>query len=196
LVRAIPKGILQVVKHSKAGAKNRFRTERTPRDTQTGLEKKLCVVCCENRIADVRLRRDDAIRERIIRRTAMSFIPTCREFLPVTERKCESLPEPNDILRIASAEKGPPVQFGGCGVVQEASDGPRQEGGETRECSLSVLAESQSLVGLKRLEPHAQTELMWAARKSRTILKGVQISVDSEIASIVAARQPQLRLRV
>src|SRR5690242_7756445 len=126
----------------------------------------------------------------------MSFIPTCGEFLPVTERECDSLPKPNDILRIAGAEKGPPVHFGGGGIEQEGTDAPRQKGGEARECSLSILAESKCFVGLKRLQPHAKTELMRTARQRHAIFEGVQISVDAEIAPIVAAGQPELSLGV
>ena len=64
------------------------------------------------------------------------------------------------------------------------------------ESGLAELTERDSFVGLEALEPDAEIELMAAAGQADTILKGVEISGNGEIAAIVAAREAELGLRV
>ena len=67
---------------------------------------------------------------------------------------------------------------------------------ETRECGLTVLAECNCFIGLKGLEPGSEFQLMASAGHGHPVFEGKQIPCDAKIASIIAARKSNGRLRV
>ena len=64
------------------------------------------------------------------------------------------------------------------------------------EGRLSELAEREGFVRLERLEPRAEAELMASADERHAIFIGEEIARDAQIASVVAAGESNLRLRI
>src|ERR1700757_2121171 len=75
LVGAITERILQVVVHTEAGTDHGFIRERTPRQPDTWLRQKLCIVRGKERVSDMWLRRNNAVGECIVGGAAMRLVP-------------------------------------------------------------------------------------------------------------------------
>ena len=74
--------------------------------------------------------------------------------------------------------------------------GSQQESLQAGEGSLPVLAEREGFVGLERLEPGTKGELMPPPGEENPIFQGEKITRDPQVASVVAACQTYLRLRI
>ena len=94
---------------------------------------------------------------------------------------------------VPRAEERAPVHRRRRGVVQEARRAG-QEVWQAGERHLSVLAERDLLVGLERLQPHADANLVTSLRHRQIVGHGEQVASDVQVAAVVAARQPQLGL--
>src|SRR5262249_54602217 len=76
LIGAVAEGVLQIVVHAKSCADNSFWTGWTPCQADARLRQERGVVGGEEGIANVRLRRDHAVREGVVGGAAVGFVPS------------------------------------------------------------------------------------------------------------------------
>ena len=91
-----------------------LRIDRTPGHADAGLRQKPCVVGGEERIANVRIRVDDAVGEGVVGGAIVGFVPAGRKFVTKAERQREVATDANDVFGVQCAEKE--RQLSGVGV--------------------------------------------------------------------------------
>src|ERR1700686_684247 len=107
----------------------------------------------------MRLTGNYSIAERVIGGATVGLVPSGREFVAEAQRHGQLRRQANDILGIQRAKKRPPIHFSWRGIVKKRRRRSLQESLQAGECRLTVLAERDRLVCLKRLEPGATTKL-------------------------------------
>ena len=109
----------------------------------------------------------------------MSFIPSRGEFVAEAEREREPRAQSNHVFGIKRGKQRAPVHLRGSRIEKKRRDSSLEEGLETREGSLSELAEGEGLIGLEALEPGAEAKLMASACQADPVFIGEQIPRDS-----------------
>src|SRR5690349_3414984 len=102
----------------------------------------------------------------------------------------------NHVLYIESAQQRTPVHFCRGWIKQKTAGRALQKSLQTGEGRLPKLAERNRLVRLEGLQPYAEAELMTASVEKHAVFERIEVTGDGEITSIIAAGQPQLRLRI
>src|SRR5712675_602682 len=85
LVRPVAQRVLQIVVHAEPSANDGLAAKGAPRQPDSWLRQEFGAVNSEQRISNVRLRRNHATRERIVCRSPVSFIPSSAEFIAETQ---------------------------------------------------------------------------------------------------------------
>ena len=89
LIGAVAERVLQIVVNSGAGSHHGLAAERAPRQTEAWLRQVPGIVPGERTGAHLRLRIDHAIREGVIGRFSVRFVPAARKLFAESQRKCE-----------------------------------------------------------------------------------------------------------
>jgi hypothetical protein len=155
-----------------------------------------CVIHGEKGIRDARLRRNHSIGERVVRGAAVRLIPAGRKLGSEPEGHCKSRPYANGVLRITRAQKRAPIHLCRRRIKQETGNRSLQKRLQACERRLSKLAQCNCFVRLKLLKPCAEFKLVPAACQGYVVLVGEEITVDGQVASVIASRQSKLSLRV
>src|SRR5260370_2919599 len=136
------------------------------------------------------------MRKGIVRGPAVRLVPAGRKLVPKTQRHRKSRTDPDGVLRIPRAQQRAPIHLRWRRIEQETGNRSLQKRLQAGERRLSKLAQRNGFVRLKTLEPSAEFKLMPPPRQRYVILERVQISHDSQVASVIASRQSELRLRI
>src|SRR5262250_2700058 len=68
--------------------------------------------------------------------------------------------------------------------------------GKVGERGLAELTQGDRFVGLERLKPRTESELMPSANQRHTIFESEKVPCDAQITPVIAARQTQLCCRI
>src|SRR5579875_2402613 len=196
LIHAVAERILQIVVHAESGADHGLRSQRTPGEADSRLRQKLRAIHCECRARDARLGLDHSAGFDERCGAAVRLIPSGGEFAAETERKSDRWSKAKRILHVPGAEQRAPVHLSGRRIVEKARDGSLQKDLQAGERGLAELCQREVFVRLQLLKPNSRTQIVPSNVVGDVVLVGIEVAVNVQIASGIAARLTQLRSRI